>query len=247
MDFVIIQYIMEGNDMLETRSTKKFKVIKSVICVLTLAMLIAAVVFLFIADDEKKIRRLVFSIVQLLLMMGIIVLPEKLKNNLGLKIPIMLETSLTVFAFCGFVLGDVFDFYKKIPIWDSILHAFSGVVLAYVGFVLIDYFVKRDSINLSMGHMYICVSVVLFSLALGALWEIGEYLVDDVFGTNNQQYMKSTRGTLYGAEDEPLLGHDALNDTMKDLMLDLAGATAVGTIEYLKEDRRKRKIRKELK
>ena len=83
-------------------------------------------------------------------------------------------------------------------------------------------------------------------MALGAIWEIGEYLVDDIFGTNNQQYMKSTRGTLYGEEDKPLLGHEALNDTMKDLMLDLAGATAVGMIEYIKEDRRKCKVKKEL-
>ena len=232
--------------MLETKSTKRLKIIKTIICTLTMIMLIAAIVFLFIVDDSKKIRRLIFSIVQLLLMMGIIILPDHLKDKLGLKIPIMLETSLTIFAFCGFVLGDVFDFYKKIPVWDSILHAFSGIILAYVGFVLIDYFVKRDSINLSMGHMYICVSVVLFSLALGAIWEIGEYLVDDIFGTNNQQYMKSTRGTLYGKEDEPLLGHEALNDTMKDLMLDLAGASIVGVVEYLKEDRRKNKEKKEL-
>ncbi|WP_282144577.1 hypothetical protein [Thomasclavelia cocleata] len=232
--------------MLETKSTKRLKIIKTIICTLTMIMLIAAIVFLFIVDDSKKIRRLIFSIVQLLLMMGIIILPDHLKDKLGLKIPIMLETSLTVFAFCGFVLGDVFDFYKKIPVWDSILHAFSGIILAYVGFVLIDYFVKRDSINLSMGHMYICVSVVLFSLSLGAIWEIGEYLVDDIFGTNNQQYMKSTRGTLYGKEDEPLLGHEALNDTMKDLMLDLAGASIVGVVEYLKEDRRKHKVKKEL-
>lgn len=232
--------------MLEIKSTKKLKIIKTIICTLTMIMLIAAIVFLFVVDDSKKIRRLIFSIVQLLLMMGIIILPDRLKDRLGLKIPIVLETSLTIFAFCGFVLGDVFDFYKKIPIWDSILHAFSGIILAYVGFVLIDYFVKRDSINLSMGHMYICVSVVLFSLALGAIWEIGEYLVDDIFGTNNQQYMKSTRGTLYGKEDEPLLGHEALNDTMKDLMLDLAGASIVGMVEYLKEDRRKHKVKKEL-
>jgi uncharacterized membrane protein len=237
---------MEDIRMLETKSTKRLKIIKTIICTLTMIMLIAAIVFLFIVDDSKKIRRLIFSIVQLLLMMGIIILPDHLKDKLGLKIPIMLETSLTIFAFCGFVLGDVFDFYKKIPVWDSILHAFSGIILAYVGFVLIDYFVKRDSINLSMGHMYICVSVVLFSLALGAIWEIGEYLVDDIFGTNNQQYMKSTRGTLYGKEDEPLLGHEALNDTMKDLMLDLAGASIVGVVEYLKEDRRKHKVKKEL-
>ena len=88
--------------MLETKSTKKFRIIKGTICILTLTMLIGAIVCLFIVDDNKKIRRLVFSIIQLLLMMGIIVLPERLKNKIVLKIPIMLETSLTIFAFCGF-------------------------------------------------------------------------------------------------------------------------------------------------
>lgn len=77
--------------MLETKSTKKFKIIKGIICILTLAMLVAAVIFLFIVDDMKKKRRLIFSIVQLLLMIGIIILPEQLKERLDLKIPIMLE------------------------------------------------------------------------------------------------------------------------------------------------------------
>ncbi len=31
--------------MLETKSTKKFKIIKGIICILTLAMLVAAVIF----------------------------------------------------------------------------------------------------------------------------------------------------------------------------------------------------------
>lgn len=229
--------------MLETKSAKRFKIIRGIICVFTFSMLVGAVVFLFLVDDVKKKRRLIFAIFQLLLMMAIIIIPERIRVKWDLKIPILLETSLTVFAFCGFVLGDVFDFYKKIPIWDSILHTFSGVILAYAGFVIIDYFVKKDSINVSMSPIFVCVSVVLFSLSLGALWEIGEYLVDDIFGTNNQQYMKSTRGTLYGKNDEPLVGHDALADTMKDLMLDLAGATAIATIEFCKDDYRKKKVK----
>lgn len=230
--------------MFKTKSDKGITGIRLIICVFTMAMLIAAIVFLFIVDEMAKKRRLVFSIIQLLLMMSIIILPEKLKDKIGLQIPIVLESSMTVFAFCGFVLGDVFDFYKKIPVWDSILHAFSGVILAYAGFVLIDYFVKRESINISMGHMFICTSVVLFSLALGAMWEIGEYLTDDIFGTNTQQYMESTQGTLYGKKDIPLEGHDALGDTMKDLMLDLAGAATIATIEYCKEEYRKKKVSK---
>lgn len=230
-----------GNQVLRNYSTKRLKFIKSVITILTLAMLIVAIITIFIANDAKIIRRTIFSLVQLVLMMGVIILPEKLKERWELKIPIALETALTVFAFCGFILGDVFNFYKRIPIWDSILHMFSGVLLAYIGFVLIDYFVKKESINISMGHIYICISVILFSLSLGALWEIGEYIVDDIFKTNNQQYMKSTRGTLYNKTDEPLVGHDALKDTMKDLILDFSGAAIVATVEYAKEYYNKRK------
>ncbi len=226
--------------MLEIKSKKKLKIIKGFITVFTLSMLVLAIVFLFIVHDPKKIRRLVFAIVQLAMMMGIIILPEQLKERIGLKIPLALETSLTVFAFCGFVLGDVFDFYKKIPVWDSILHALSGVLLAYGGFVIIDYFVKKENVAISLNHIGICIGVILFSLSIGALWEIGEYLVDDIFGTNNQQYMKTTRGTLYNNKDVPLEGHEALADTMKDLMLDLAGATAVSTIYYCKQDYQKR-------
>ena len=55
---------MEDNYMLETKSTKKFRIIKGIICILTLTMLIGAIVCLFIVDDNKKIRRLIFSIIQ---------------------------------------------------------------------------------------------------------------------------------------------------------------------------------------
>ena len=84
------------------------------------------------------------------------------------------------------------------------------------------------------------ILVVSSALSIGAIWEIGEYLVDDMFHTNNQQYMESTRATLYNDEDTPLMGHEALNDTMKDLMLDLAGAVAVATIGCQKLEKKKK-------
>lgn len=228
-------------DSISKNRAKRLKIIKWVIRTLTVLMLVGAIGFLFVVKDPKKQRRLVFSIMQLLFMMVIIVAPKRLKERFDFMIPLPLETSLNIFAFCGFVLGDVFDFYKKIPIWDSILHTLSGVILAYGGFVLIAYFVKRESINIHMSHGFICASVVCFSLALGAIWEIGEYLMDDMFGMNNQQYMESTRGTLYSKKDIPLVGHEALNDTMKDLILDLAGATAIATFEYCLEGHKKKK------
>lgn len=80
------------------------------------------------------------------------------------------------------------------------------------------------------------IFVVAFSLAVGAVWELCEYTVDDIFHTNNQQYMATTRATIVSSDDEPLEGHDALADTMKDLALDLAGAILVVCYECSKKE-----------
>ena len=53
--------------------------------------------------------------------------------------------------------------------------------------------------------------------------------------------METTRGTVIAETDIPLQGHEALNDTMKDLMLDLAGAIGVATIEYKKLEKKQTK------
>ncbi|MEG0366351.1 MAG: hypothetical protein RR585_05920, partial [Coprobacillus sp.] len=81
--------------------------------------------------------------------------------------------------------------------------------------------------------------------SLGAVWEIAEFLIDDMFKTNSQQYMKSTDGTLIGETDIPLEGHEALRDTMNDLMLDFGGAIVVATITYKNiESKRKKALQK---
>ena len=89
----------------------------------------------------------------------------------------------------------------------------------------------------------IYIFVASFSLAAGAFWELCEYTTDDIFMTNNQQYMASTRGTIITKNDVPLVGHAALTDTMKDLALDLAGALVVIAYECSKKGIQK-KIKK---
>ena len=179
--------------------------------------------------------------VQLIGMLFVLRIPQFIKNKYHFQIPNMLDFILIAFAFSGLILGDVFNFYGRFPYWDSILHTFSGIVIAYVGFIVIEFLDKEYTIPLSVSPLFMSLIVVSVALAIGAVWEIGEYTVDDIFHTNNQQYMKSTRATLYDEEDIPLEGHEALNDTMKDLMLDLAGAIVVASIEYKKIESKQKK------
>ena len=60
---------------------------------------------------------------------------------------------------------------------------------------------------------------------MGAVWEIYEFTMDSVFGTNMQKYMLDN-GTA-------LIGQAALQDTMKDIIVDAIGALVMSTIGYI--------------
>lgn len=196
---------------------------------------------LFVIKKDANKGRLIFTMVQLVAMLIVLRIPRFLKEKYHFHISNLLDFFLISFAFCGLILGDVFDFYGKIPCWDSILHTFSGILIAYIGFIVIEYLDKEYTIPLSVSPLFMCMIVVSVALAIGATWEIAEYTVDDIFHTNNQQYMESTRSTLYDSADVPLQGHEALADTMKDLMLDLGGAVAVALVKYKNMEHKQKK------
>ena len=69
---------------------------------------------------------------------------------------------------------------------------------------------------MNLSPVFIAVFAFCFALALGAVWEIYEFTMDSVFGTNMQKYMLDN-GTA-------LIGQAALQDTMKDIIVDAIGA-----------------------
>lgn len=204
-------------------------------------VMLGIAIYLLLTKKDINRGRVIFTMIQLVAMLFVLRIAHFIQDKFHFKIPNLLDFVLISFAFSGFILGDVFNFYGKIPYWDSILHTFSGIVIAYIGFIVIEYLDQEYTIPLSVSPLFMSVIVVSVALAIGAVWEIGEYTVDDIFHTNNQQYMESTRSTLYNKDDTPLQGHAALDDTMKDLMLDLGGAIVVAGIEYKKIERKQKK------
>ena len=65
---------------------------------------------------------------------------------------------------------------------------------------------------MNLSPVFIAVFAFCFALAMGAVWEIYEFTMDSVFGTNMQKYMLDN-GTA-------LIGQAALQDTMKDIIVD---------------------------
>ena len=59
-------------------------------------------------------------------------------------------------------------------------------------------------------------------MTLGSLWEIYEFTADGLFGLSMQKFMT--------AQGELLVGHEALRDTMKDIIVDVLGALLASAI-----------------
>ena len=64
-----------------------------------------------------------------------------------------------------------------------------------------------------------------------------EFVTDGLFGLNSQQYLLGS-GTF--DDTEPLVGHEALRDTMQDLMLDLLGSLVIAVIGFFELRKLKR-------
>lgn len=227
---------MNNNEFEYSEKTKRrVKIFKRILSFIVLILAIATMVALFYVKKEKMRVRLFFSLLQYIAMSIVLISPRLLKKFANFEVHIEVHISVTAFAFLGLVLGDGLNFYGKIGWWDSLLHFTSGIILSFIALWLLQMLILRRK-YLFMHRALLYIFVVAFSLAVGAVWELCEYTVDDIFHTNNQQYMATTRATIVSSDDEPLEGHDALADTMKDLALDLAGAILVVCYECSKKE-----------
>lgn len=219
---------------MQHRKLSKFSVVILSLCAV---LFVAGIVSICIIDDDATQSRLAFQTFEVALMMFLIFLPDILHRIIHIKIPRLMEIIFVAFCFCALILGDVADFYGKFGWWDSLEHGMSGVLLGILGYAIINTFNSVEGNKLKFSPVFVSLWVICFALAMGAVWEILEYITDGLFGLNSQQYL-TTPGTFDKAV--PLQGHEALRDTMEDLMLDFAGSVIISVIGYfdLKKQRR---------
>ncbi len=167
----------------------------------------------------------ILMILQCVVGMIVIFLPSQAEKKFGIDIPDTMEIIYFIFLFCAIYLGEVRNFYYKIPYWDTILHAFSAAMLGFLGFILVQFFNQHSIKGTQLSPFFVSLFAFCFAVTCGVVWEIYEYLADHILGTNMQKFMTAT-GTI-------LSGHNALGDTMKDIIVDVIGALIVVIIGYI--------------
>lgn len=139
------------------------------------------------------------------------------------RLPLPAELSVTLLAFMGNTMAGVYGMYS-VHGWDKFLHTFSGVLFAAIGLSVALAFLNKRADG-TKKILAAAVFAVFFALAEGYLWEIYEFTVDSLLGSNAQGWQGSL---LESYPDGTFLVSDkrgaALIDTMFDMIVNFAGA-----------------------
>lgn len=190
-----------------------------------MVLIIINILGLFINLDDSAKGRLLFNSTQSLIMLILTFIPPLIESKKNLLIPDYMEIIFIFFCFFHFILGEINHFYLKFWWWDSALHFLSGFLIAILGYSIINAFNKSYYFHKQMPIEFIIFFMICLSLSFGTLWEIFEFICDEFLLTNMQRYQNVNTQINF-------IGHNALNDTMKDLMLDFLGSLIMSLITY---------------
>lgn len=253
----------EDKQSKNTKKTKKIDLIKlayketkrsSLLVYLTLRSLVILCMIL------QLIHGNIFNSILCLVSLILLVLPLVIQTKFEITLPNTLEITIYLFIFSAEILGEINNFYHLIPCWDTILHTLNGFLATAVGFSLVD-LLNKNSSNFKLSPIYLCLVAFSFSMTIGVLWEFFEYGADKFLGFDMQKDEIITKIStveldethsnkaitvkdidktiIYDTNDNQLAIIDngyldiGLNDTMKDLFVNLIGAAVFCILGYI--------------
>ena len=218
-------------------------ILYSILRILVIFMMIRC----FILGEYENVALCVLSLVLFLV-------PALAEEGLNIRIPVLFESIIYIFIYAAWILGEIQNYYVLIPGWDTMLHTMNGFLCAAVGFSLVD-LLNHKSKDVHLSPMYITIVAFCFSMTVGVMWEFIEYFCDSFFYLDMQkdtiirnigtvkltgelQFIPNIEKTvMYLADGRTVTVNGGyldvgINDTMKDLFVNLIGAIAFSIIGY---------------
>lgn len=200
------------------------------------------------------------SVLVCILTLVLFMLPSIIERRLHVDLPDTLEIVLLLFIFAAEILGEIREFYVLVPHWDTALHTINGFLFAAIGFCLVNLLNENKRISMSLSPFYMAVVAFCFSMTIGILWEFFEWGMDRWFGFDMQKDTvmnaissvslhpqgRNDAITLKDISDVIVVFADGtqkslglggyldigLQDTMKDLLVNLIGAVVFSFLGY---------------
>ncbi len=190
----------------------------------------------------------------------LLLLPSILSRGLHITLPSTLEIILLCFIFAANILGEIDNFYVRVPHWDTVLHTLNGFCFAAIGFALVDMLNRSERVSLHLSPLFLAIVAFCFSMTIGVMWEFYEYTADRLLTLDMQKdtvihefntvELDKTRDNIAirvtdiadviivhsDGSQQPLgLGgylDVGIHDTMKDLLVNMVGAIVFSLIGF---------------
>lgn len=185
----------------------------------------------------------------------LLVMPSFIQVRLKVELPTPLEITILFFIFAAEILGEIQSYYIRFPFWDTVLHTLNGFLMAAIGFALVDILNRSKKVSVQLSPAYMAVVAFCFSMTIGVIWEFFEFGMDMLFGLDMQKdtvvnrihsvMLDPTNSNIpvgiTGIRDVIVNGKSlglggyldiGLIDTMKDLLVNFAGAVVFSMIGY---------------
>ena len=185
----------------------------------------------------------------------LLIVPSLVQVTFRIEIPSALEVIILMFIFSAEILGEVNEFYIKIPNWDTMLHTLNGFLAAAIGFSLVNLLNEDKRLSFNLSPFFVAVVAFCFSMTIGVLWEFYEFFMDTNFAMDTQKdaiiyninsvllnpeninvpfHIKNITSTIVNGKELNIGGYldIGLIDTMKDLIVNFIGAVTFSVIGY---------------
>ncbi len=233
---------------------------KSIVIYLILRILvILSMIFQIILGNISNVLMCILALI-------LFTIPTIISEKFKIGIPSLLEGIIYLFIYSTAILGEINNFYGRIPFWDTILHTLNGFLCAGIGFSLVD-LLNQNSKRIKLSPLYIAIVAFCFSMTIGILWEFFEFTVDSLTKTDMQKdrIVKEISSVMLNKDNEniPIKVKDiekteiyskdgtvttvengyldiGLIDTMKDLFVNFIGAVVFSIIGFLHVQNRKK-------
>ncbi len=116
----------------------------------------------------------------------LLLVPAFTEWRFRVEIPAMMQITIYLFIYAAEILGELNQFYVRIPGWDTMLHTINGFICAAIGFSLI-YVLNRGSSRISLSPFYLTLVGFTFSMTIGVIWEFIECFADLFFQMDMQK------------------------------------------------------------
>ncbi len=152
------------------------------------------------------------TLILLFITLSLTFLTSIIEKEFKFDLPSEFEVAILILICGSLYLGEMHSFYYRIWWWDIFLHGLSGITIGAIGFSLVYILNRHTHVAIDLSHAFVAIFAFCFTMSIGVLWEIFEYIMDITFGLNMQK--------------------SGLNDTMGDLIITTIGALVSSLVGY---------------